>query len=68
MKNYFYYFLFPLVIFGQQEVSITTPKGEIKGLWTNQEHQIAVFKGIPYAQSTAGQQRWKPPITVPEWE
>lgn len=68
MKNYFYYFLFPLVIFAQQEVSITTPKGEIKGLWTNQEHQIAVFKGIPYAQSTAGQQRWKPPITVPEWE
>jgi para-nitrobenzyl esterase len=31
-------------------------------------HQVSVYRGIPYAASTAGDNRWKPPQPVSTWE
>ena len=34
----------------------------------NEDGDIQVYKGIPYAASTAGAMRWKPPQPAPSWD
>lgn len=42
--------------------------GEIRGTTSASAETVAVFRGIPYAASTAGNNRWKPPQPVVAWE
>ena len=46
------------------EVDVTG--GKIKG--AIDENGVKVFKGIPYAATTAGENRWKAPQPVKAWE
>lgn len=48
----------------QRDAAVQTPGGEVRGQVVD---QIRVFKGIPYAQSAAGAERWKPPVPAPAW-
>ncbi|UCG24902.1 MAG: carboxylesterase family protein [Chloroflexota bacterium] len=45
---------------------VTTQLGEISGSY-NKEGDIAIFKGIPYAQPPVGPLRWKPPQPAAPW-
>lgn len=45
---------------------ITVPGGQIVG--TVNDHGVRIYKGIPYAASTAGENRWKAPQPVESWE
>lgn len=52
-------------------VSETTPltieKGQIKGL-INNDNNVEVYAGIPYAKAPVGDLRWKEPQEVEPWE
>ncbi len=39
--------------------------GAIQGY---RDGEVEIYKGIPYAADTAGENRWKPPQDVPSWE
>lgn len=39
-------------------------QGALRGV---QEDGVDVFRGIPYAGDTGGQQRWRPPSAAPHW-
>ena len=64
--------LFPLVLvalltpvaFTSDIVTVTG--GQIRG--TTEGGDVAVYKGIPFAASTAGENRWKAPQPVVPWE
>ncbi|UCG24903.1 MAG: carboxylesterase family protein [Chloroflexota bacterium] len=45
---------------------VQTQYGEISGAY-NKRGDIAIFKGIPYAQPPVGPLRWKPPQPVSPW-
>jgi para-nitrobenzyl esterase len=45
---------------------VKTQSGEISGTY-NERGDIAIFKGIPYAQPPVGALRWKPPRPVSPW-
>src|SRR3990167_686891 len=45
----------------QAPTYVTTPLGTIQGV---QENGYRVFRGVRYAQSTAGNNRWAPPVPV----
>jgi para-nitrobenzyl esterase len=42
--------------------------GEIRGTTSEHAGDVRVFRGIPYAASTEGANRWKPPQPVAKWE
>ena len=42
--------------------------GEIRGTSADDQTHVRAFRGIPYAASTAGLNRWKPPQPVSPWE
>jgi len=44
---------------------VDTTAGKVKGYTRN---KIFTFKGIPYAESTAGANRFMPPVKVAKWE
>ncbi|GEM83197.1 carboxylesterase/lipase family protein [Meiothermus hypogaeus] len=45
-----------------------TGAGEVCGKTVNVEGRtLSVFLGIPYAESTAGERRWKPPVPKAPW-
>jgi len=46
---------------------VSTTCGKIQGQWQNQD-QIAVFKGIPFARPPLGELRWSPPVPAEKWE
>ena len=48
-----------------QPVSVKAPVGEIIGA---RDTDVAVFKGIPYAQPPVGERRWKPPLPVGDFD
>jgi para-nitrobenzyl esterase len=45
--------------------TVKTPHGSVAGV--DLPGNVTVFKGIRYAQSPAGAQRWKPPVPAPDW-
>ncbi len=47
------------------QVLLETPLGTLRGDDLGTAHR---FLGIPYAETTAGENRWKPPIPVHPWE
>lgn len=42
--------------------------GDIRGTTSGPNGEVRVFRGIPYAASTAGANRWRPPQPVAAWE
>lgn len=40
--------------------------GKIQGIW-QEKNQIAVFKGVPYAQAPIGSLRWRAPQPLQKW-
>ncbi|CAK7227540.1 hypothetical protein SBRCBS47491_006604 [Sporothrix bragantina] len=47
---------------------IRIASGAVAGVPSALNKSITVYRGIPYAASTAGQNRWRPPQPVPAWE
>jgi para-nitrobenzyl esterase len=45
-----------------------TPLGQIKGTVSDNNDQIAVYKGIPYAVQPVGEKRWTRPEPTPQWD
>ena len=46
--------------------SIQIEGGQVSGTYED-NGQIAVFKGIPYANPPIGENRWRPPEPVESW-
>ena len=42
--------------------------GDLQGVWANEQQQIRVFKGIPYARAPVGELRFKPPQAPQNWQ
>ncbi|WP_427918741.1 carboxylesterase/lipase family protein [Streptomyces sp. cg40] len=47
--------------------TVRTADGTVKGVPARLP-SVTVFKGIPYAASTAGDGRWRPPLPTARWE
>ena len=47
-------------------INVTTTYGRVEGLACN-NHNISVFKGIPYAMPPVGELRWSPPQPPAPW-
>lgn len=47
---------------------IRIASGAVAGVPSTYNKSITVYRGIPYAASTAGENRWRPPQPVPAWE
>ncbi len=48
---------------------VATQSGQVAGEARNEQGiKLHLFRGIPYAASTAGDNRWRPPQPVPAWE
>ena len=45
---------------------VTIETGQLQGSWQENE-QIAVFKGVPYAKPPVGELRWRPPQPAVSW-
>lgn len=61
-------FFFMLAAFGcnqHAEVKLQTPTGPINGIQTD---GVQRFLGIPYAETTAGDNRWRPPVQLAPWQ
>lgn len=43
---------------------VVLPQGVVAGV---QESDVAIFRGIPFAGSTAAENRWRPPSPAPHW-
>jgi para-nitrobenzyl esterase len=44
---------------------VQTAQGRVRGLWDN---EVAVFRGIPYAEPPVGKLRFRPPVRRGRWE
>jgi para-nitrobenzyl esterase len=44
---------------------VQTTRGALRGTW---EYDIAVFRGIPYAEPPIGKLRFKPPVVRARWD
>lgn len=49
------------------ELKITVPAGEMEGMY-NEEGDVRVFRGVPYAAPPVGELRWRAPQPVKPWE
>ncbi len=45
---------------------IETEQGPVRGVLEN-DGRVFAFKGIPFAETTAGENRWKPPVPKQPW-
>lgn len=45
---------------------VTTESGRVTGVQGG-VRRVTVYKGVPYAASTAGANRWRPPQPAPSW-
>src|ERR1700748_820632 len=52
------------VIASDAKTVADTAGGQLRGVWRS---GIFVFKGIPYGESTAGKNRFMPPVPVKPW-
>lgn len=46
---------------------LTIDSGPIEGGCVGLDGEVAAFRGVPYAASTAGPNRWRPPAPPPPW-
>ena len=44
-----------------------TENGRVRGVVAT-DARITVYKGIPFADTTAGENRWRPPQPAKDWE
>ena len=44
---------------------VQTRNGAVQGVVQN---GVAIFRGVPFAGSTAGEARWRPPVSAENWE
>lgn len=44
---------------------VQTRNGAVQGVMQN---GVAIFRGVPFAGSTAGEARWRPPVSAKSWE
>jgi para-nitrobenzyl esterase len=44
---------------------VQTAQGGVRGLW---DHDVAVFRGIPYAEPPVGKRRFRPPVRRGCWD
>lgn len=51
-----------------QTGAVRTASGGISGYIVGAEHDVQVYKGIPYAAPPIGNLRWKPPHPVASWD
>jgi len=56
--------LWPALMAAQPGPVVDAPAGKVEG---RMEGKLRVFKGIPYASPPVGQDRWKPPSSMPRW-
>jgi para-nitrobenzyl esterase len=52
------------VVASDARTVVETASGKLRGLWRS---GIFVFKGVPYGESTAGKNRFMPPVPVKPW-
>jgi para-nitrobenzyl esterase len=49
--------------------TLMTPSGPVTGeVAHDNDKQVLIFRGIPYAQPPVGDLRWKPPVAVEAWK
>lgn len=48
--------------------AVKTTSGLVQGSQSEHGHNITVYKGLPYAASTGGANRWRAPQPAPSWE
>lgn len=54
--------------FGGDGKVVQVTGGDIQGATSETNDDVQVYRGIPYAASTAGPNRWRPPQPVVAWE
>ena len=57
--------LISLPLMAAETAPVKTQQGAVLG---TVDEGVAVYKGIPYAASTAGENRWQPPQPAPAWD
>lgn len=53
---------------GGDGIVVNVTGGDIQGTTSEATDDVRVYRGIPYAASTAGANRWRPPQPVVAWE
>ena len=54
-------------VFAQRPLAQTTA-GVLEGVWVDDVADIAVYRGVPFAQPPVDDLRWRPPVPVEAWD
>jgi para-nitrobenzyl esterase len=57
----------PQTVSTDDSLTIRTLNGSLAGDWASAEHDVQVFRGIPYAKPPVGPLRWRPPEAPANW-
>ncbi|MFC0102352.1 carboxylesterase/lipase family protein [Sphingopyxis terrae] len=55
----------PIAAAADADPVVAAPAGSVRGVV---EHDIRIFRGIPYAQAPVGERRWRPPAALADWD
>ena len=59
-----FFFLCLLLAHSSAGPIVVTPLGSVEGIDSG---EFYVFKGVPFAESTAGANRWRLPVPIQPW-